>query len=191
MRHRIAVLAACLLAAVCGGFDSLMAQEPPRVPAEAGEKGKSAGGMTAIDAWARATPSGAKVGAVFVELRAAAGMADRLLSASSPMAGVVELHDHVREGAVMKMRRVEAVAIAAGQTVKLQPGGLHIMLMDLKGALVAGETVKLSMKFEKAGVVELEAQIAPVGAMSPHAGHASPGPAAPSKSATPREVTPK
>lgn len=196
MRHRIAVLTGCLLGAVCAGIGSLMAQGPAGPPRAASAEAGDKSGITAGEAWARATPEGAKVGAIFIELRAAAGVADRLLAASSPAAGVVELHDHIRDGAMAKMRRVDAIPIAAGQTVKLQPGGLHIMLMDLKGALVAGETVKLSLTFEKAGVVEVEAKIAPVGAMSLHGGLAAPGhsshgaaPAVPTKS--PRDGAPK
>lgn len=90
----------------------------------------------------------------------------------------------------MKMRRIDAIAIGAGQTVKLQPGGLHIMLMDLKSALVDGETLKLSLKFEKAGIIEVDAVIAPLGAMSPHVGQAAPAAAASPKSAA-RESAPK
>lgn len=177
MRRRTAAVAALFLAAVWAGPASPRAQAPaaPSRPASVESADKAVSGISVTEAWARATPEGAKVGAVFAELRATAGAADRLVAASSHAAGVVELHDHIRDGAMMKMRRVDAIAVGAGQTVKLQPGGLHIMLMELKDALVAGETVSLSLTFERAGVVEVEARIAPVGAMSPHGGHAPPG----------------
>lgn len=141
---------------------------PPTVqPAAHSAADLARAGLTIVAPWARATPGGAKVGAAFVEVRAAAGVADRIVAARSPVAGAVELHDHIKDGALMKMRRVDAITIAAGQTVKLQPGGFHVMLMELKGPLTAGESIRMTLVFEKAGAVEIDVPVAPIGAMGP------------------------
>lgn len=125
------------------------------------------GDITVVSPWARATPGGAKVGGAYLELKAAAGAGDKLVSASSPAAGTVEIHEHAHEGGVMKMRRIDGLAVPGGGTVALKPGGYHLMLMDLKQPLKQGETVKLDLVFEKAGKVAVEAKIAPIGAASP------------------------
>lgn len=124
------------------------------------------GGITVSAPWARATPGGAKVGAAFLEIRAQAGADDRLMSASSPAAGTVELHDHIRDGGVIKMRRVETIPVQGGKSVTLKPGGLHVMLMDLKAGLTEGELLELTLVFEKAGAVKVPVPIARIGAMT-------------------------
>ena len=142
------------------------------------------GGVTIVTPWARATPGGAKVGGAYLELKAAAGTEDRLVAAKSPAAGTVEIHDHINEGGIMKMRRVDGIKVSGGQAVTLKPGGYHLMLIDLKEPLKQGGKLPLTLVFEKAGEVAVEATIAPIGAMGPsaegtgsHAGHgASPSP---------------
>lgn len=148
------------------------------VPAQAQDV--KAGDITVVTPWARATPGGAKVGAAYLEVRAAAGAEDRLVGAKSPAAGAVEIHEHVNERGVMKMRRVDGITVPGGQTVSLKPGGHHLMLMDLKRPLKQGEKLPLTLEFEKAGAVAVEATIAPIGAKGPggsetpsHAGHGS------------------
>jgi copper(I)-binding protein len=133
-----------------------------------------AGGITILTPWARATPGGAKVGGAYLEIKAAQGAADRLVAAKSPLAGKVEIHEHVHEGDVMKMRRVEGVAVAGGQSVIFKPGGYHLMLMDLTHGLKQGEKLPLTLVFEKAGEVNVEATIAPIGAMGPGAKSSAP-----------------
>ncbi len=133
-----------------------------------------AGGITIVTPWARATPGGAKVGGAYLEIKAAQGAADRLVAAKSPLAGKVEIHEHVHEGDVMKMRRVDGVAVAGGQSVTFKPGGYHLMLMDLKHGLKQGEKLPLTLVFEKAGEVNVEATIAPIGAMGPDAKSSAP-----------------
>ena len=86
--------------------------------------------------WTRATPPGAKVGAGFMLLRNA-GAADRVVGASSPAGGRVEMHVTMREGDVMKMREVKAFEVPAGGSFELKPGGAHLMLMDLKAPVEA------------------------------------------------------
>lgn len=125
----------------------------------------SAGGVTVSNAWARATPSGSAIGAVFMDFKAAADQSDKLLSASSAVAGRVELHTHVKDGDVMRMRRVDSIELPAGESHALRPGGDHVMLFDLKQPLAEGDALELALTFEKAGTVDVVAAIGPVGAL--------------------------
>ena len=134
-----------------------------------------AGGITVTMPWARATPGGAKVAGAFFGVTASAGTEDKLIGASSPAAATVELHDHIDDGGVMRMRRVEAIAVKADAPVTLKPGGLHLMLMDLRQPLKAGDAVDVTLKFEKAGEVKIKAEVAPIGAAGPAGGRAEPG----------------
>lgn len=122
--------------------------------------------VSAEKPWSRATPPGAKVGAGFMQLKNA-GAADRVVGASSPVAGRVEMHVTVREGEVMKMREVKAFDLPAGSTFELKPGGAHLMLMDLKRPLKKGETVPLTLKLEKGGELKLELSVQELGARAP------------------------
>ncbi len=137
-------------------------------------------GVTVVEPWVRATPGGAKVGAAYMEFKAGPAGADKLLSVTSDVAEVVELHTHVMDGNVARMRRVDDIPVPAGGKVTLNPGGYHVMLINLKRQLKAGEKVKLTLKFEKAGVIEVEAGVQPIGAKQPtkqpgggmdHSGH--------------------
>jgi periplasmic copper chaperone A len=136
------------------------------LPAAAAAQEFKAGGITVVAPWARATPGGAKVGGAYLELKAAAGAGDRLVSASSTAAGTVEIHEHANEGGVMKMRRIDGLAVPAGGSVVLKPGGYHLMLMDLKQPLKQGDKLQLTLTFEKAGALSVEGPVAPLGAMA-------------------------
>ena len=125
-------------------------------------------GVTVAHPWARATPGGATVGAAFMEIRTDKGVTDRLISVASPVAGRAEVHTHIMDGNVMKMRRVEALDLKDGTSHVLKPMGDHIMLFDLKQPLKEGDLIKIALTFEKAGVVEVEGTVEPVGAMGPH-----------------------
>jgi copper(I)-binding protein len=99
------------------------------------------------DAWARATVVGQKGTGAFMKLTAPEGAT--LVGAVSPVAGVVEIHEMAMEGNVMRMRALpKGLALPAGKAVELKPGGYHVMLMDLKQQLKAGEKVKLDLQFE-------------------------------------------
>jgi hypothetical protein len=102
--------------------------------------------------YARPTREGQMVGAGYLKL-ANKGPVDRLVSATSPAAGSVEIHSMSMEGDVMKMRQIDAIELATGQTVELKPGGYHLMLMGLKAPLKVGEKFPLTLKFEKSGEV--------------------------------------
>jgi copper(I)-binding protein len=90
--------------------------------------------------------------------------ADQLISASSPVSGEVQLHEMAMDGNVMKMRQVKDIAVPAGGSVELKPGGLHLMFMNIKAPLAAGETVPLKLKFAKAGEVEVKLPVNAMGA---------------------------
>ena len=135
----------------------------------------TAKGVTVAHPWVRATPGGAKVGGAFLEMKAAKGHSDRLVSASSPVAGSVEIHNHIMEGGVVRMRRVDGIALGAGKSVVLAPGGYHVMLMDLKQPLKEGDLLRLTLVFEKAGPIEVEATVEPIGAKGPHGFDHQPG----------------
>ena len=103
------------------------------------------------EAWARFSAPGMSMSGVFMDLHNRSGRDDELLSANSPAAQTVELHTHVQEQGMMRMRQLPGgIALPQGQTVHLQPGGLHIMLMGLKQPLKAGEHVTLQLNFRHA-----------------------------------------
>lgn len=107
-----------------------------------------AGDISVSDPYARAVPPGQPNSAVFMTLANASKQDRALVGAESTAAGVVELHTHVNEDGVMKMRRVDKIAIPAGQTVALKPGGLHVMLIGLKENLEPGKEVHMNLLFD-------------------------------------------
>ncbi len=109
--------------------------------------------------WSRATPANAPVGAGYVSIRNSGVAADRLVSATADVAGKVEIHEMAMDGGVMKMRQVQGIDIPAGKSAELKPGGYHLMFMGLKQPLKAGDTVKGSLTFEKAGTVPVEFKV--------------------------------
>ena len=115
------------------------------------------------DAYTRATVPGQQVAGGFMKIENK-GAADQLISASSPVAGEVQLHEMAMEGNVMKMRQVKDIAVPAGGTIELKPGGLHLMFMNIKAPLAAGETVPVKLKFAKAGDVEVKMPVNAMGA---------------------------
>lgn len=131
------------------------------------------GDITVSNSWTRATPPGAKVAGGFMLLTNKGKTADRLVAMSSDISEKGEVHETTMADGVMKMREVEkGLEIPAGGSVELKPGSYHIMFMGLKKPVVAGETVKAKLKFEKAGeiVVDLPAQAPGAGAPAAH-GH--------------------
>lgn len=125
------------------------------------------GSIKIENAYTRSTVPGQQVAGGFMKIENKGGV-DQLISASSPVAGEVQLHEMAMEGNVMKMRQVKDIAVPAGATVELKPGGLHLMFMNIKAPLAAGETVPVKLKFAKAGEVEVKM---PVNAMGASAGH--------------------
>ena len=122
------------------------------------------------NAWARATVQGQRASGAFMQLTAKSGT--RLVSVSTPVAGVAEVHEMTMEGDVMKMRAVEGgLALPAGKTVELKPGGYHLMLMDLKVALKKDTTIPLTLVFKDAKGVETKTELKVPVSMSPPVGH--------------------
>jgi periplasmic copper chaperone A len=114
--------------------------------------------------WAIATPSGAKVGAGYLKITNEGTQPDRLVALTSPAARKVAAHASVKEGDVIKMRLLEqGVEIKPGETAELNPEGMHIMFEGLNAPLVAGARVKATLTFEKAGSIEVEYTVEPLG----------------------------
>jgi copper(I)-binding protein len=110
-----------------------------------------AAGLKVESAWARATPPGSSVAAVYLVIDNQGPQADRLLKLKSPIAASAEVHRSSVEGGMTRMRPVSVLHIAQGERVEFAPGGLHVMLMELRKPLVAGQSFELELQFEVAG----------------------------------------
>ena len=120
--------------------------------------------------WAMATPNGAKVGAGYMKITNEGKQPDRLISLSSPAAKKVTLHATIQEGNVMKMRALDnGLEIKPGETVELKPEGIHLMFEDLKGPLKAAARVQGTLVFEKAGKIDVDYTVEPMGTKAPPA----------------------
>lgn len=104
--------------------------------------------LKVFDVWARTTVPGASVSAAYMHIKSAKPM--KLVKAESPVAGMTEIHQMSMKDGVMNMSAVDAVEIPAGKLVDLKPGGLHVMLMQLKQPIKKGEEVPLKLTFEDA-----------------------------------------
>jgi len=128
---------------------------------------------TVKDPWVRATVAQQKATGLFAQLTSATG--GKLVAASSPVAGVVEIHEMKMEGDTMRMRAIAALDLPAGKAVDLKPGGYHVMLMDLKQQVKPGDTVAVTLVIEGAGgkreSVEVKAPVRPLGGKDDHSGH--------------------
>jgi copper(I)-binding protein len=126
--------------------------------------------ISVTDAWARATMPGQPVSGAYMKIQSDADA--RLISVSSPLIQQVEVHEMKMDGDVMRMREVKVIDLPKGKTVSLQPGGYHIMLMNLKKPITAGEIIPLALVIESGGKrqtveVKAEARAAGGGAMQP------------------------
>jgi copper(I)-binding protein len=146
-------LAACLLTVSWPAWGAEMAR-PARIQV--------------VDAWARKAPMmppmgqmGASTGngAIYVTLRNDGSGADALLGATSTAAEHVELHETIRDGDVMRMRPVAKFEIPAGAALEMKPGGIHIMLINLRRELRPGDRVPVTLTFEHAAPLSLEVQV--------------------------------
>lgn len=120
---------------------------------------------TVKEPWVRGTVAQQKATGAFMHLTSAQG--GKLVSASSPSAGVVEIHEMAMEGSTMKMRAVPALDLPAGKSVELKPGGYHVMLMDLKAPLKEGDSVPITLVVEgkdgKKESIEVKAPVKALG----------------------------
>ncbi len=129
----------------------------------------AAGNLVIENFWARATPPGAKTGAGYIQITNKGKEPDRLVGATLDGAGRVEMHETLNEGGVMRMREREGgIDVAPGATIAFEPGGLHLMFLDLSGDLKEGATASGTIVFEKAGEVAI---VFPIRRGPPEAGH--------------------
>jgi copper(I)-binding protein len=130
-----------------------------------------AGDLVITQAWSRATPNGAKIGGGYLTIVNTGSAPDKLVGVSADIAGKIEVHEMAMNDGVMKMRPLDqGLAIEPGKTVKLAPGGYHLMMMDLKNPLKQGDKVPVTLQFEKAGKVQVTLDVQAVGAPGPSAG---------------------
>jgi hypothetical protein len=123
--------------------------------------------VTVERAWSRATPPGVPVGAGYLTIRNGGPEDDRLVAVSSPAAGEVQIHQSLVVGGQSQMREQKDLRVPAGGSLVLEPGGYHLMLMDLKAPLVAGQRVPVTLQFDKAGTVTAELLVGKAGAPAP------------------------
>ena len=166
MKRFAAVAVTALFTAA--GLGATAAQQSPAQISVSAEATVTVGALEISKAFTKAMLPGQPVGGGYLTIRNTGGTDDRLMAASSPSAGAVELHEMAMQGDVMRMRKLEdGITIPAGETVELTPGGLHLMFMKVKEPFKNGGSVVLTLTFEKAGSVDV---VLPVGAAGP-AGH--------------------
>ncbi|WP_404418602.1 copper chaperone PCu(A)C [Marinospirillum sp.] len=120
------------------------------------------------DPYVRAVPPGSPVSAAFMELHNQGSEQRALVAASSPVSEVVELHTHTKVDGVMQMRRVESIEVPAEGKTLLEPGGLHLMLINLKETLTPGSQVEVTLTLDDGSQIELSVPVRNVRAHSMH-----------------------
>ena len=115
------------------------------------------------NAWSRATAPGAKIAAGYMVIRNDSAQPDRLVGASSPLAARVEMHVHIKDGDIVRMREVKGYDVPAKASFELKPGGAHLMFVDIKRPFKEGEKVPAKLKFEKAGELSVEFNVGRLG----------------------------
>jgi len=118
-----------------------------------------AGDLTISDVWARPTAGASDITAVYLTVANSGREPDSLVNVSAPAAAAAELHTMDMSGGMMHMRKTDTIAIPAGGSIALSPGGNHIMVIGLTAPLKAGDTLKLTLGFERAGNVDVEARV--------------------------------
>ncbi len=121
--------------------------------------------------WSRAMPASSMVGAGYLRLTNTGEHADRLIGAASPIAPRVELHTHIAEGDMMRMVELEAIELPPGETVSLQPGGMHLMFIGLQHSLEADTEFPLTLEFEHAGKMDVVVRVRGLDEPEPQHGH--------------------
>ncbi len=123
--------------------------------------------VTVTAPYVRAVPPVMRTSAAFMQLQSTASAEHFLVAASTPAAGAVELHMHTMDEGVMRMRRIPHIHLPPNQTVSLQPGGLHIMLFELKQALAPGQQIPITLTFDDGSQKEIVADVRAVEGMAP------------------------
>jgi len=124
----------------------------------------TAADISVKDVWSRSSAGMTRAGAAFLTIVNKGTADDKLIAASTPAAGKSELHTHLMEDGVMKMRHVPHIPVPAGGMTMLKPGGFHVMLFKLAKPLNEGDSYHLTLEFEKAGKVMVEAHVGKAGA---------------------------
>ncbi len=128
------------------------------------------GSMHITQPWSRATPKGARAGAGYMTITNKGATPDKVSCISDDASAQCQIHSMTMEGGVMKMRPVEGgLEIKPGETITLKPGGFHVMFVDLKHPLERGNKVKVTLKFDNAGTVDVEYPVVAIGAPPPGA----------------------
>lgn len=143
-------------------------------PAAVAAKPEAAAVPVVADAWISEAPPVARNNAAFITLTNGSGK-DALLAVESSVSAAVELHTMSMAGGIMRMQRLPLINLAPAETLRMAPGGRHIMLINMKQPLKAGDRVPLTLVFRKAGRMTVEAEVRPlvVNDESDHAGHES------------------
>lgn len=132
----------------------------------------AAGKLVIDQPWSRQTAPGQKIGGGFLTIANKGKADDRLISATSPVASEVQLHTMSLDGGVMRMREVkDGIAVPAGKSLALKPGGYHIMFMGLKRPFALGESFPVTLRFQRQGMVKVQFKVTPVGAAGPSEMH--------------------
>lgn len=135
-----------------------------------------AGDLVITQAWSRATPGGAKIGGGYLTIENKGTAPDRLIGVAGEVAGKIEVHEMAMNNGVMTMRPLDkGLTIEPGKTVKLAPGGYHLMMFDLKNPLKQGDKVPVTLEFEKAGKVTVSLDVQGIGAQAPASADGSEG----------------
>lgn len=119
----------------------------------------AADAITIVEPYVRQVPPGARATAAFMVLRNTGDKDIKLVKATNNASNITELHTHLNEGGVMKMRPVPAIHIKAGGETVLEPGGLHVMLIDMKKPMKEGDKVALTLGFDDGSTKEIEAPV--------------------------------
>ncbi len=175
-----ALTASAFAAAACGGEEEETPSPSPTAvatqprPTQEPTAPAAESNIVIEDAWARPSPMGEMGGgmgegmqgtmapargAAYMVIRNTGSEDDALIGASSDVAMTTEVHETYMEGDTMMMRRVERIDIPAGGEVVLEPGGYHVMFIDLKEPLEAGTTIEITLQFEKAGEIPVQAEV--------------------------------
>ena len=133
--------------------------------------GSAADNVTVIDPYVRLMPAGQNVTGAFVVFKNADDKDHKVVKAENPMSKVTELHTHINEGGMMKMRPVKDIEIKAKGEATLQPGSLHIMLIDLKQTLKEGDNVPITVSFEDGSSKKFDAPVRKIQVMAPSQMH--------------------
>lgn len=129
--------------------------------------------ITVVDPYVRQVPPGAMATAAYMVIRNAGSKDTKIVKAENTASKITELHTHLQEDGMMKMRKVPAIEVKAGGEAVLEPSGLHVMMIDLKGPMKEGDKVAITLGFDDGSSKKIEAPIrkpAPMPAMD-HSAH--------------------